>query len=297
MSYSHKHARRLWRLLCPPALIYTEMLAAEALLYGERRYLLDHAPLPAPLALQLGGSVPDTMAQAAVIGEEAGYQEVNINCGCPSARVKKGAFGACLMQTPERVAEMVAAMKNAVKIPITVKCRIAVDEMDAESGLTDFTAAVVAAGCDGLIVHARRAWLQGLNPAQNRTIPPLDYARVERLKQEFPALPIILNGGLETLEQASAALAGVDGVMLGRAVCRRPYLLAEAAQQFYGIALPEKRQILEQMQAYIATLAEREKRWALSALSGLYHGEANCKMYRQALMTGEIKIPIAVLAG
>lgn len=291
MSHSHKHARQLWRLLCPPALIYTEMLTADALLYGKREHLLDRKPPPSPVALQLGGSDPARMAQAAKIGEDAGYVEININCGCPSARVKKGAFGACLMRAPAQVAEMVAAMKNAVRVPVTVKCRLAVDGMDAEQGLDGFAAAVRDAGGDALIVHARRAWLQGLNPAQNRTVPPLDYARVRRLKVRFPSLPIVLNGGLQTLDEAAAQQEAVDGVMLGRAVCRRPALLAAAARRFFGAPPPDKWQVLEQMRAYVAALPLRERRWALSSLAGLYHGEANGRLYRQALATGEIAIP------
>ena len=293
MSYSHRHARYFWRLLCPPALIYTEMLLAAALCRGARAHLLDRPPLPAPLALQLGGSEAAEMTAAAKIGEDAGYAEININCGCPSPRVQKGAFGACLMQTPARVAALVAALKQAVRIPVTVKCRLAVDGMDAEEGLRAFTAEVAAAGCDALIVHARRAWLQGLNPAQNRTVPPLNYARVRRLKSEFPALPIILNGGLQTVAEAAAALAsGMDGVMIGRAVCREPYLLADAARRIFAVPPPSKVEVLEAMRAYVAALPAAERRWALSSLAGLYRGEANSRRYRQALAAGEIIPPL-----
>ena len=295
MSHSHKHARQLWRLLCPPALIYTEMLMADALVFGKRAHLLDAAPLPAPVALQLGGNDPARMAAAAKIGEDAGYAEININCGCPSARVRKGAFGACLMQQPALVGELVRAVKDAVRLPVTVKCRIAVDGMDAEAGLDEFAGAVAGAGAAALIVHARRAWLCGLNPAQNRSVPPLDYARVHRLKRAFPALQVVLNGGIRTLDEAAAQLEVVDGVMLGREVCRRPYILAEAGARFFGIAAVEKAQVFEEMRGYIATVPARERRWALSALSGLYHGEAHSRRYRQSLHAGEVLPPASLV--
>lgn len=291
MSYSHKHARRLWRLLCPSALIYTEMLMAEALLFGKRRHLLDAPPMPALLALQLGGNAPAQLAQAARIGEEAGYVEINLNCGCPSARVRKGAFGACLMLQPALVGEMVQAVKSAVRIAVTVKCRIAVDGMDEEGDLDEFVAAVQAAGADALIVHARRAWLNGLNPAQNRNVPPLNYARVHRLKRTFPDLPMVINGGVHSVEEAAAQLQVMDGVMLGRAVCRRPFLLAQAGEAIYGLPPLDKAQVFETMRAAVAGVPPRERRWALSALAGLYHGEAHSKRYRQSLHAGEVLLP------
>lgn len=306
MSYSHKHARRLWRLLCPPALVYTEMLAAAALARGKRAHLLDAPPLPAPVALQLGGSSAADMAQAAKMGADAGYAEININCGCPSPRVKKAAFGACLMQTPALAAELVAAVKAVCALPVTVKCRLAVDGMDAEEGLNAFVAALLGAGCDALIIHARRAWLQGLNPAQNRSVPPLDYARVRRLKAAFPACPIIINGGVQSLDAAAAflapaagddvdgnaaALPALDGVMVGRLICRRPLILAEAARRFWRAAAPGKHEVLHAMRAYIAQLPGSERRWALSSLAGLYHGEQNSRRYRQALAAGQVIIP------
>ena len=290
MSYSHKHARRLWRLLCPPALIYTEMLKAEACISGKRRHLLDKAPLPSPVALQLGGNVPDVLAQAAKIGEDAGYAEININCGCPSPRVRKGAFGACLMQTPLLTATLVAAVKKTVRVPVTVKCRIAVDDMDEDSGLDEFAAAVAAAGCDALIVHARRAWLTGLNPAQNRSVPPLNYARVHRLKAAYPDLPIVLNGGLQNIEEAAREAARLDGVMLGRAVCRHPYLLADAGERFFGLAKVDKRQVLLLMHDYIAAVPPQERRWALSAVVGLFHGKKNSRRLRHALMENPLAL-------
>ena len=283
MGYSHHHARLLWRRLCPQALLYTEMFTAAAVIHNDR--LLSPPAQQQPVALQLAGNDAAALARAAVRGEEAGYAEINLNCGCPSPRVRRGAFGACLMATPSVVAAAVAAMKRAVSVPVTVKCRLAIDDMDADAGLDNFIAAIQNAGVDAVIVHARRAWLKGLNPAQNRTTPPLDYARVRRLKQNFPALPIILNGGVQTVEEAAAQLSGVDGVMLGRAVCRHPYLLAAAAQRFYGDTPPDRREVLLFMLDYVRRLPAAQWRRAVAPLARLYHGAPDNKLYRRLLAT------------
>ncbi|MCY4324774.1 MAG: tRNA dihydrouridine(20/20a) synthase DusA [Betaproteobacteria bacterium] len=229
MRYSHTHARHLWRLLCPPALLYTEMIPAAALAGTPAKRLLCD-PRQQPVALQVGCREPGQFAHAAGCAEQLGYAEINLNCGCPSPRVAGGGFGACLMGEPQTVAACLAAAKDAVSIPVTVKCRIAIDDMDAQTGLDQFADCVLAAGCDALIVHARRAWLAGLNPKENRTRPPLDHDRVLRLKQRLGSFPVIINGGIDSQQQAADLIGrGVDGVMIGRAAVRRTLLLAEIA--------------------------------------------------------------------
>ncbi|MGI9306642.1 MAG: tRNA dihydrouridine(20/20a) synthase DusA [Gammaproteobacteria bacterium] len=279
MRYSHSAARRLWRFLCPPALLYTEMLSCEAIIRG--RSLPDFAG-QSPVALQLGGSCPKKLAAAAQIGEQLGAAEINLNCGCPSPRVLRGSFGACLMKTPQNTGAAVAAMKRAVNIPVTVKCRIAVDDMDAESGLDIFARAVLENGGDALVLHARRALLRGLNPAQNRAAPPLDYARARRLKESLGAFPVILNGGIADVAAAKTHLQFFDGAMLGRAVVRRPYLLAEAARDIFNTPPHSRRDALRFM---LEDAAARPQEWrrAVSALSGLFHGEAKSGEYRRRL--------------
>ena len=225
MEWTDRHCRFFHRLLTRRALIYTEMLTTGAVLRGDRARLLGFDPSEHPIALQLGGCDPAALAESAHIGEDFGYDEINLNVGCPSDRVQEGRFGACLMAEPALVAECVAAMKASVKIPVTVKCRIGIDEQDPEQALFDFTAAIKAAGTDALIVHARKAWLKGLSPRENREVPPLDYALVRRLKAAHPDLEIVLNGGIASVEQAQAELGSVDGVMMGRAAYQEPWRL------------------------------------------------------------------------
>ena len=283
MRHSHRAARAWWRFLCPQATLYTEMIVADALLRGDRlaRELPQHA---APVALQLGGCNPQTAARAAKVGEDAGFAEINLNCGCPSGRVKQAEFGAVLMTKPALVADMVRAMKDAVRIPVTVKCRIAVDEMDPEAGLNEFTAAMQAAGADALIVHARKAWLSGLSPAQNRGVPPLDYPRVRRLKESFPDMQVVVNGGLHTAADARRELAFADGAMLGRAVVRNPMLLADASREIFGEAgAPSRMEALERGLALAMESHPREWRRALAPLTGLGHGIKNARAFRGAL--------------
>ncbi|MGH6844206.1 MAG: tRNA dihydrouridine(20/20a) synthase DusA, partial [Methylocella sp.] len=222
MELTDRHCRFFHRILSRRARLYTEMLAARAVLYGERRRLLRFDAAEHPVALQLGGSDPAELAAAAKIGADYGFDEINLNIGCPSERVQSGAFGACLMREPDLVGDCVAAMKALVKIPVTVKCRTGVDEQDPETALGLLAGRVIAAGCDALIVHARKAWLKGLSPRENRDIPPLDYRLVHALKQRFPDVPIVLNGGLAALAEMRAELTHVDGVMVGRAAYQSP---------------------------------------------------------------------------
>src|SRR5471030_1284578 len=225
MEWTDRHCRFFHRLLTRRALIYTEMLTNGAILRGDRARLLGFDAFEHPVALQVGGSDPQALAQCARIGEEFGYDEINLNVGCPSDRVQEGRFGACLMAEPALVADCVAAMKAAVKIPVTVKCRIGIDDQDPEQALFGFTAAVKAAGADALIVHARKARLKGLSPRENRDVPPLDYSIVHRLKSAHPDLAIVLNGGIVNLAQAHAQFSHVDGVMMGRAAYQEPWRL------------------------------------------------------------------------
>jgi tRNA-dihydrouridine synthase A len=238
MEWTDRHCRFFHRLLTRRALIYTEMLTTGAILHGDRARLLGYDAFEHPVALQLGGGDPAALAQSARIGEEFGYDEINLNVGCPSDRVQEGRFGACLMVEPALVADCVAAMKAAVKIPVTVKCRIGIDEQDPDQALFSFTDAVKAAGADALIVHARKAWLKGLSPRENRDVPPLDYSIVHRLKTAHPDLEIVLNGGIASLEQAQAQLAHVDGVMIGRAAYQEPWRLLGVDPLIYGVPAP-----------------------------------------------------------
>jgi tRNA-dihydrouridine synthase A len=238
MEWTDRHCRFFHRLLTRRALIYTEMLTTGAVLNGDRARLLGFDSFEHPVALQLGGSEPHALAASARIGEEFGYDEINLNVGCPSERVQEGRFGACLMAEPELVADCVAAMRAAVRVPVTVKCRIGIDEQDPEEALFGFTAAVKAARADALIVHARKAWLKGLSPKENRDVPPLDYALVRRLKAAHPDLAIVLNGGITSIEQARREMVGLDGVMMGRAAYQEPWRLLAVDPEFYGEPAP-----------------------------------------------------------
>jgi len=236
MDWTDRHFRYLMRLISRRAVLYTEMATTGAIIHGPRKRLLAFDPVEHPVVLQLGGSEPDELAQCARIGADWGYDEINLNIGCPSDRVQRGRFGACLMAEPELVRDCVAAMRAAVDIPVTVKCRIGIDDQDSEAGLAQFVETVALAGCETFIIHARKAWLQGLSPKQNRDVPPLDYDRVYRLKAARPDLGIVINGGIKDVAEAKAHLAHVNGVMLGRAVCADPYLLADVDSRLYGMA-------------------------------------------------------------
>src|SRR6202045_1330876 len=238
MDWTDRHCRFFHRILSRHARLYTEMLAVRAVLYGERDQLLRFDPAEHPVALQLGGSDPAELAAAARVGADCGFAEINLNIGCPSERVQSGAFGACLMREPELVGDCVAAIKARIALPVTVKCRTGVDEQDPEAALGLLAESVIAAGCDALIVHARKAWLKGPSPKENRDVPPLDYGLVHALKQRFANVPVVLNGGLATLSQMRAELDSVDGVMVGRAAYQDPALLLEADAALFGEAAP-----------------------------------------------------------
>lgn len=240
MDWSDRHCRMFWRQLSDRSLLYTEMVTTGAIIHAGPERFLTFNDREHPLALQLGGSDPADLARCAKTAQDWGYDEVNINCGCPSDRVQNGSFGACLMATPQTVADCVSAMRDACSLPVTVKHRIGIDHMETYDELQGFIEPVVAAGCTTFIVHARKAWLQGLSPKQNREIPPLDYAMVYRLKRDYPALEIIVNGGITTLNECEAHLQRVDGVMLGRAAYHDPYVLAEVDRRFFGDTNPPK---------------------------------------------------------
>ncbi len=238
MDWTDRHDRFFLRLLSRHALLYTEMVTEQAVRFGERDRLLGFSAEEHPVALQLGGSDPAHLAEAARIGEQYGYDEINLNCGCPSDRVQSGAFGACLMAEPQLVARCVAAMQQAVSVPVTVKCRIGIDDQEDYAALSTFVAAIADAGVRTVVVHARKAWLKGLSPKENRSIPPLKYDLVYRLKAERPDLTIAINGGIETLDQCEVHLQHTDGVMLGRAAYQNPYLLANVDRRLFGDASP-----------------------------------------------------------
>ncbi len=259
MEWSDRHYRFLMRQITRHTLLYTEMKTTGAVLHGDREKIVGFSPAEKPLVLQLGGDDPVEMAACAQIAEAWGYDEVNINVGCPSQRVQKGSFGACLMARPEVVAECVDKMRAVVKIPVTVKHRIGIDDLQCYEALANFVRIVASAGCDRFIVHARIALLQGLNPKQNRTVPPLRYEDVYRLKRDFPELIIEINGGIQTLEDMSAHLAHVDGVMVGRAAYQNPFLFATVDPLFYGASRrpPTRREVVEAMIPYIEHWRER----------------------------------------
>jgi tRNA-dihydrouridine synthase A len=289
MDWTDRHCRYFHRLLTRRALLYTEMVTAEAVLHGDRGRLLGFSPEEHPVALQLGGSDPARLAAAAAIGADCGYDEINLNVGCPSDRVQEGRFGACLMAEPERVATCVAAMRARVpsRIPITVKCRIGIDEQDSEAGLERFVTTVAGAGCRTFIVHARKAWLQGLSPKENREVPPLDYGRVYRLKAAHPELEVVINGGIASLDEAEAHLEKVDGVALGRAAYQNPYLLAEVDRRLFGDArvTPSRREVVEALIAYAErhlAAGGRLNNVARHVL-GLYHGQPRARAFRRHL--------------
>jgi len=287
MDWTDRHDRYFLRLLTRHALLYTEMITANAALHGDREYLLGFDEAEHPIALQLGGSDPKTLAQACRIAEDFGYDEINLNVGCPSDRVQSGQFGACLMEEPDLVGDCVAAMQASVKIPVTVKCRIGVDDQDGEETLDHFTRIVAAAGTKTLIVHARKAWLEGLSPKQNRDIPPLDYERVYRLKQRYQDLEIILNGGVISLDQAARHLEHVDGVMIGRAAYQNPYILAEVDARFFGskTTTPTRHEIVEALLPYVERQLKRGV--SLNAITrhilGLFQGMPHARAWRRHL--------------
>lgn len=288
MDWTDRHCRYFHRLLSANARLYTEMVTSAALVRGGQLRLLEHSQQEHPVALQLGGSDPAELAQAARLGSAGGYDEINLNVGCPSDRVQSGRFGACLMREPLLVGDCVKAMRDAVSVPVTVKCRIGVDQQDEYADLQRFTETMLQAGVGVLVVHARKAWLQGLSPKENRDIPPLDYERVYRLKRDFPELAVVINGGITTVAQVQAHLAQVDGVMLGRAAYHDPYLLAQLAAALDASPLPSRAQMLQRMRPYVE--AELARGGALKHITrhvlGLYQGQPGARAFRRVLSEG-----------
>ena len=288
MDWTDRHCRVFHRLLAPHARLYTEMVHANAVLLGDRTRLLGFDPVEHPVALQLGGSEPALLAQAARIGAEWGYDEVNLNCGCPSDRVQAGRFGACLMREPALVADCVAAMASAVRIPVTVKCRLGVDDEHDYDRFRGFVEAVAAAGCGTFVVHARNAWLQGLSPKENREVPPLRYEWAWRLKRERPDLQVLVNGGIATVEQARAQLQHADGVMLGRAAYHDPYELHRLDVALYGGEARERAGLLRALRPYVER--QLSSGVALKHITrhvlGLFHGQPGGRAFRQVLSEG-----------
>jgi tRNA-dihydrouridine synthase A len=293
MEWTDRHCRFFHRLLTRRARIYTEMITTAAVIHGDRARLLGFDPAEHPVALQLGGSEPEEVAQCAKIAADIGYDEVNLNVGCPSDRVQQGRFGACLMAEPRLVAECVAAMKASVKIPVTVKCRIGIDDRDSEEDLNEFTRVVQEAGVDALIVHARKAWLCGLSPRENREIPPLDYARVHRLKAAHARLPIVLNGGVADLVQAASHLALLDGVMMGRAAYQEPWRLLEVDPCLFGVPAQfvSPHAVAQALMPYIEReLARGTRLHAITRhLLGLFRGMPGARAFRRHLATEAIR--------
>lgn len=287
LDWTDRHERRFLRLISRHALLYTEMVTTGAILFGDRERHLAFAEIEHPLALQLGGSDPQALAECARIATDYGYDEININVGCPSDRVQNGAFGACLMAAPEVVAECVAAMKAVTPLPVTVKHRIGIDDQDDYGHLEQFVDTVALAGCETFIVHARKAWLKGLSPKQNRDIPPLNYERAYLLKREHPELEIIVNGGIKTLDECDRHLQQVDGVMLGREIYHNPFLLADVDSRYYDDhhPVPDRHQIVAQLLPYIEE--QLGKDIYLSHITrhilGLFHGQPGARSWRRVL--------------
>ncbi|WP_050932035.1 tRNA dihydrouridine(20/20a) synthase DusA [Aestuariivita boseongensis] len=294
MDWTDRHCRYLHRLLCRNALLYTEMVTAPALVRGGALHLLEFSPEEHPVALQLGGSDPVELAHAARLGQAAGYDEINLNVGCPSDRVQSGCFGAVLMERPGLVAECVAEMRAAVDIEVTVKCRIGVDDQTPEEVLPEFLARIVAAGCERVTIHARKAWLQGLSPKENRDIPPLDYPLVHRMKEYFPNLHISMNGGITSLDQAEELLAaGMDGVMIGRAAYHQPAdILCQADRRIYGAGedsdpVEAVRQMLPYIEAHLTAGGRLHQ--ITRHMLGLFAGRPGARGWRRMLSEGAAK--------
>ncbi|MGD0562564.1 MAG: tRNA dihydrouridine(20/20a) synthase DusA [Roseiarcus sp.] len=289
MDWTDRHCRVFHRLLTRRARLYSEMVTADAVVFGPRERLIGFDAFEHPIALQLGGAEPERLAEAARIGGEFGYDEINLNCGCPSDRVQNGRFGACLMREPALVAECVAAMAAATKVPVTVKCRIGVDEQEPREALFALVERIAAAGAAGLVVHARKAWLEGLSPRDNRSVPPLDYALVYALKAAHPRLPIAVNGGIGDLEAARGHLRWVDGAMVGRAAYQNPEMLLGVDPEIFGEPA-SLRDAFEAVEAYLPYVARELARGArlhdmTRHMLGLFAGRPGARLYRQKLAT------------
>lgn len=293
MDWTDRHCRYFWRLLSKRARLYTEMVTTGALLHGDVERHLDFNDSEHPIALQLGGSEPRALAECAALAQSWGYDEVNLNCGCPSDRVQNGRFGACLMAEPELVRDCVSEMRSRTSIPITVKHRIGIDHQESYAELQNFVGTVAEGGCKVFIVHARKAWLQGLSPKQNREVPPLNYPWVYRLKQDFPALTIVINGGIESLQASQTHLDAVDGVMLGRAAYQNPWLLSQVDSCLFGDQDPActREQVIERLIPYIDGLLAEGGRlnWVTRHLLGIFQGEFGGRQFRRLLSEGAHK--------
>ncbi len=291
MDWTDRHCRYFYRLMSKEAQLWTEMVTAKAIIHGDKNRLLDFNAQEHPLVLQLGGSDPIEMAIAAKVGEDWGYDEININVGCPSDRVQSGSFGACLMQTPDTVAQCIESMGKAVDIPLSVKSRIGVDDMGSYEELTNFIEIVSKAGCQNFVVHARKAWLKGLSPKENRTVPPLNYDWVYQLKRDFPEFTIGINGGIMSLAEVSDHLNFVDNTMLGRAAYHQPYLLASVDQQIYqqDRAIISREQVLLEFIEYMKVQQANSVpvRSMTRHILGLYHAQPNAKKFKR-LLSGKV---------
>jgi tRNA-dihydrouridine synthase A len=291
MDWTDKHCRYFYRLISKNVQLYTEMITTKAILRGDKNRLLDFNAIENPLVLQLGGSDPKEMAACALIAQDWGYDEVNINVGCPSDRVLSGSFGACLMKEPNLVAQCVESMTDKCEIPVTVKHRIGIDDMESYDELSDFVFQISNKGCQHFIVHARKAWLKGLSPKENRTIPPLNYSWVYQLKKDFPPLKITINGGIESCEDVKKHLELVDGVMMGRSIYHNPFLLREIDKTIFdeNNSLIDREQILKKYMTYIEKQSQNGVpiRSMTRHILGIYHGEANAKLFRR-LLSGKI---------
>ena len=291
MDWTDRHCRYFHRLMSKNAQLWTEMVTAKAIIHGDKNRLLDYDAQEHPLVLQLGGSDPKEMATAAKVGQDWGYDEININVGCPSDRVQSGSFGACLMQTPDTVAQCIEAMGGVVDTPLSVKSRIGVDDMQNYEELTNFIEIVNNAGCDNFVIHARKAWLQGLSPKENRTVPPLNYDWVYRVKKDFPKLTIGINGGITSLNEVNEHLSHVDNAMLGRAAYHQPYLLANVDQEIHQSFRP----VISREQVLLEFVAYMKKQQANSVpvrsmtrhILGLYHAQPNAKKFKR-LLSGKV---------
>ncbi|MDX1838289.1 tRNA dihydrouridine(20/20a) synthase DusA [Legionella taurinensis] len=291
IDWSYTHFRVLMRLIAPRALLYTDMQTTGAVLNNPKKALGFHG-CELPLALQLGGSDQEALVQCAILAEEKGYSEVNLNLGCPSDRVQAGRFGACLMAEPEQVAQSIKAMKAAVRIPVTAKTRIGIDEQDSYDFFSAFAHQLIDAGCDKLVVHARKAWLQGLSPKQNRTIPPLHYDYVYRIKRAFPALPVVINGNINTVEEARVHWQAVDGVMLGRLACNNPYALADFHRFLYpDVAIQSRSAVMENYHRYAVEQFEEGVPLSilLKPVLNLAHGLAGARRFKELLVCAQQK--------
>ena len=290
MDWTDRHCRWFHRQLSSHVLLYTEMVTANAVIHGDRNYLIGFNPAEHPIALQIGGSEPLALAQAAKIGEDFGYDEININIGCPSDRVQSGRFGACLMAEPDLVAQCYSAMSKAVDIPVTVKCRLGIDDQNLNETLPEFIEKVSSAGCEHFIIHARKAWLKGLSPKENRDVPPLNYDLVKAMKAAYPALEIVLNGGLKTLAAAQSESKGLNGVMLGRAAYHSPWILTDIDQLFYGAPVfsASREDITEKIIDYVSKIqdTDRSAKAIIRHIMGLYAGQAGARHWRRNLSEG-----------